>query len=527
MKNNENYFEFIVVGAGLAGITAALEASKFGTVVLLTKTNLEIGNLFWAQGGIAAAIGDNDSVDSHIYDTLTAGRGLCNKMAVEILADEGVQRVNELIKLGMPFEWDNGEIVVGSGAGHSHNRVLYSKGDSTGREIINFYIDIVRKNKNIKVVENSVVYHLIVENKICSGVYVYDCKNKNSFSLFGSSIILATGGASAIYQQKTTPHSSIGEGISLAYNAGADVENMEFIQFHATAFASENSNTFLISEKVLGAGAYLLNHEMNRFMIENDEAAELADRDVIAKSLFTELKRYHMPNAYLDLRHLDREIIRNQFSNIYDEALKYGVDITADLIPVAPAAYYNLGGIKTGVWGETNIKSLYAVGEAASSGVHGANKLAGNSLLECLVFTKRAVEHAVMNKKENIPLATEMIDYSVNENRLSWFNKIKNQVAMIMMNNVGVVRIQEELNSAINKLSMLRENIPADENEYYANSAINIVNVALLITTSALIREESRGCHFRDDFTSEEEKKYTIIQNKFSGLKVTEIIDES
>lgn len=526
MKNRENYFQFIVVGGGLAGITAALEASKHGTVVLITKTKLEVGNSFWAQGGIAAVVDENDSLDSHIQDTLTAGGGLCNRTAVEILVDEGAQRVNELIKMGMPFEWENSEIVLGSEVGHSKNRILYSGGDSTGREIINFYIDILRKNKRIKIIENSLVYHLIVENKICSGVHVYDSESKKSFSLFGSSIILATGGASAIYQQKANPYSSFGEGISLAYNAGADVENMEFIQFHSTAFASETGYTFLISEKVLQEGAYLLNQEMNRFMIENDEAAEMANRDVVAKSIYVELKKNLKPNIYLDMRHLDSEKVKNQFSNIYNEALKYNIDITTDLIPVAPTAYYNIGGIKTGLWGETNIKSLYAVGEAASSGVHGANKLAGNSLLECLVFAKRAIEHSVINELKDVSFESETIDYCVNENRLSWFNKIINQVALIMMNNVGVVRIQEELNSAINKLSMLRENIPADENEYYANSAINIVNVALLITTSALIREESRGCHFRDDFTSENEKEYIIIQNKFSGLKLTEILKE-
>lgn len=526
MMNRENYFQFIVVGGGLAGINAALEASKHGTVALITKTRLEFGNSFWAQGGIAAVVDQNDSFDSHINDTLAAGRGLCNRSAVEILVNEGAQRVNELIKMGMPFEWENGEIVVDSEVGHSQNRILYSGGDLTGREIINFYIDLVKKNKNIKLIESSIVYHLIVENKICSGVHVYDCESKKSFTLFGSSIILATGGASAIYQQKTNPYSSLGEGISLAYNAGADVENMEFIQFHSTAFVSTNGDTFLISERVLKAGAYLLNHELNRFMVENDEAAEMADRDVVAKSVYVELKKNLKPNIYLDMRHLDSEKIRNHFPNIYNEALKYGIDITKDLIPVAPTAYYNIGGVKTGLWGETNIRALYAVGEAASSGVHGANKLAGNSLLECLVFAKRAVEHSIMNKAKEVSFDNNIVDYFINENRLSWFNKLKNQVAMIMMNNVGVVRIQEELNSAINKLSMLRENIPDNENEYYTSSAINFVNVALLITTSALIREESRGCHFRDDFTSENEKNYMIIQNKFSGLKLTEIIKE-
>jgi L-aspartate oxidase len=519
MKNRNGGFDFIVVGAGLAGLYSALEASKHGSVALITKSGFEISSSYWAQGGIAAVLDENDSFELHIEDTINAGKGLCNENAVKILVAEGSEKVKNLIELGMPFDTENGNIVLGLEGGHSHPRILHAGGDSTGREIINFLTEIVKQNDNIEVFENCLVYHLIASNKICTGVDVYNWNNNNSFSLFSSVIILATGGCSAIYERTTNPYVSMGEGIALAYNIGADVESMEFIQFHPTAFYSENGDTFLISEAVRGEGATLLNDQMERFMLEKDELAELATRDIISQSIYAELKRTHKPNVYLDMRHLDSQKMKSRFSNIYEEVLKQGFDFTEDLIPVTPAAHYMIGGIKTGLWGETNIKSLYAVGEIASTGIHGANRLASNSLLECLVFASRAVEHSTKNKTEIISTDHDLRHYSINEERAGWFNKLKLQVASVMTANVGVVRIQEELNIAINKLSMLRENIPADENEYYSNSAINLVNVALLITTSALIREESRGCHFREDFNIEEDKKYIIAQNKFSGIK--------
>ncbi len=513
--NNFDY-DFVIIGAGLAGLYSAFYASKYGTVALITKTTIEISNSYLAQGGIAAAIGKNDSTQLHYEDTIKAGSGLCNKEAVKILVNEGLERVKELIELGMQFDKEDGEISLGLEGGHSRNRVLHAGGDATGKEVVNFILKFIYENKNIKIFENTLVYKLISKNDECIGAYAFNHNNNDNFLITGKVIILATGGASAIFSHSTNPHTTVGEGLWLAYDIGVKIESMEFIQFHPTSFYTGTDETFLISEAVRGEGALLLNYDGKRFL-HDENITELATRDLVSEAIFNELKKTNKPNVFLKLNHLNENKIKKRFSNIYKEALKYGIDITKDLVPVTPAAHYMVGGIKTDLNAETNIKRLYAVGEVASTGVHGANRLASNSLLECLVFSKRAVEHSLKYLKEERRNFSKfsILNFYVDKNNKQTFLEIKNIIAKLLWNNVGIIRTKDSLFEALNVINDLTKNISLDENEYYAGRIISLINVAKMIAQAALVREESRGCHRREDFPEEDENfRKLIIQEK-------------
>jgi L-aspartate oxidase len=498
---NKNQFDFIIIGCGLAGLYSALNASKYGTVALITKTTLELSNSYWAQGGIAAAIDEEDSPGLHLEDTLKAGRGLCNYNAVEILVNEGKQRISELIELGMPFDKEDEKIALGLEGGHSKRRVLHSGGDATGREIVNFLMRLAINEKQIKIFENTLIYKLNVGNGECYGVCAYDFSKNNNFILYGRSTIIASGGGSAIYSRSTNPHTSIGDGIILAYEAGAAIESMEFIQFHPTSFFSKSGETFLISEAVRGEGAYLVNFKGERFLNESN-LTELAPRDVVSEAIFNEMNKSGKPNVFLKLDHLDSNKIKARFSNIFLEAKKFGIDITRDPVPVAPAAHYMVGGIKTGINAETNIKRLFAVGEAASSGIHGANRLASNSLLECLVFSKRAVEFSQQNfdKTDFVNFKNE---FFINYDLQKQFSEVQNRTAQLMWNNVGISRSKEKLLCILKELDKLKTENENNDCEYFSQRKNNLILLAQLITSAALFREESRGCHTRSDFPSE------------------------
>lgn len=509
---NEHSFDFVIVGAGLAGLYAALHASQFGNVAVLTKTTLTLSSSYWAQGGIAAAVDPNDSTQLHFEDTIKAGRNLCNKAAVEIMVREGKSRVEELISLGMPFDKDNGKIALGLEGGHSMRRVLHSGGDATGEELVKFVHRFVRKKKNIRILENNYVYRLIIRGEECFGVHSYDIRNKESCIIRGNSTIIASGGGSAVYSRSTNPHTSIGEGIPLAFNAGAKIECMEFLQFHPTSFYSVTGKTFLISEAIRGEGAYLINQRGKRFLEEQD-TTELSPRDVVSEAIIKEMEKSGTQNVFLDLRHLNSEKIKKRFSNIYSEGLKFGIDITKDPVPVAPAAHFMIGGIKAGLSGETNINRLYAIGETASTGVHGANRLASNSLLECVVFGKRSVEHAVnFNRVNSIHYyREEKINFSIEEENKNDFSVENQEVADLLWQNAGIIRNGKNLQSALRQLDSYISDTNSYDLEYYGFRKMCLTVLAQLIVKSALIREESRGCHLRSDFTSEEIEFQKII----------------
>lgn len=508
-------FDFVIIGCGLAGLYTALHASKYGKVALITKTTIEISNSYWAQGGIAGAIDTNDSPLFHFEDTIKAGRGLCKSDAVKILVEEGKERLEELIKMGMPFDRENGKIASGLEGGHGRKRILHAGGDATGREIVKFVLSFVTSNKQITIYENTLVYKLIMNDNICSGVIAFDLKKRKNMSITGNSTFINSGGASAIFQRSTNPHTTLGEGISLAYDVGAEVESMEFVQFHPTSFYTNSGETFLISEAVRGEGATLVNQERKRFLSDG-HISELAPRDVVSKAIFYELQKSGDKSVFLNLSHLDAEKIKLRFPNIYHDALEFGIDITKDFVPVAPAAHFMVGGIKTGIYGETNIRQLFAIGEAASTGVHGANRLASNSLLECIVFGKRAVEYSLNIKLD----ATNILQivrpkFKVDNTYKEIFVEIKNKIAALLWNNTGIVRSGESLETALKELQKLSNKYAVDDYEYYSGRITSLIEVAQLVTIGALIRKESRGCHLREDYVKEDPIfQCTIIQKK-------------
>lgn len=515
---NEHRFDFVIVGAGLAGLYSAVYASKFGSVALITKSTLEISNSYWAQGGIAAAIDPNDSPQFHFQDTMKAGRDLCNGDAVQILVSEGKERVLELIEMGMPFDKENGKIALGLEGGHSARRILHAGGDATGREMVNFISKFVVENKQITLFENTLVHKLIISEGECFGVYAFDIIKQQDLMIIGKTTIIASGGGSAIYSRTTNPHTSLGEGIVLAYDAGAEIESMEFIQFHPTSFYTESGETFLISEAVRGEGGLIVNQKGERFLQEH-ALFELAPRDVVTEAIYNELKNSGMPNVFLKLDHLEPEKIKNRFSTIYNEALKFGIDITKDLVPVAPAAHYMIGGIKTGLNAETNIKQLYAVGEVASTGVHGANRLASNSLLECLVFGKRAVDHALKltPRIDESSIPKEENHFRIDEKKEKDFSVFKKKIAELLWTNVGIVRTNESLEFAISELESYYSEKVFSRLDYYESRTISLIEIALLVSRSALIRSESRGCHLNKDFPEENQefqKTFILKKNK-------------
>lgn len=507
-------FDILIVGSGLAGLTAAWHASKNGTVAIITKSQLDISNSYYAQGGIAAVMSDEDSFESHMNDTLIAGRGLCDLDSVSILVREGQRCVRELISLGMEFDKDNNEYVLGLEGGHSHRRILHSGGDATGKGLTSFMLKKVQEQKNIQVFEYTTVVKLLVENDSCYGVQAFDFTTGKNLVFRSKATIIATGGLSRIYDRSTNPHTATGDGIALAYHAGAKLSDIEFIQFHPSALYIPGEDAFLISEAVRGEGAWLLNQHGERFMLHIHPLAELAPRDVVAHAIYNQLQTNHSDFVYLSLKHLNPELIKKRFSTIYQTLLKYNIDLTNDLLPVSPAAHYMVGGILTDLNGETNIQGLFACGEVASTGVMGANRLASNSLLECLVFGKRAAEKASHGKtpdKQNSGVELIHLDTN-NEN---YFLEIKNQIAALMSKNAGIVRSAEKLTEALQELSAIDAQLPANIDEYNILKIKHITDICMLICQSALIRTESRGGHIREDFPNENpELGVHLVQQK-------------
>ncbi len=495
-------FDFLIIGSGLAGLYAANYAAGFGRVVLVTKADLSVSNSYYAQGGIAAVTNSDDSPDLHLKDTFEAGRGLCDFSPVNILVNEGPERIKDLIDMGMQFDTLEGELSRGLEGGHLRRRVIHAGGDSTGKELIKFLTEKILSNPNIEVLENQMVYKLLCQDKQCFGALTYKPSDKTNLKITAKHTFLAMGGASAIYQRTTNPYTTVGDGIALAYAEGVEVADMEFIQFHPSAFYSEDGYTFLISEAVRGEGAHLYNRKGERFMLDKHELAELAPRDVVARSIFEQMKNNKDEFVYLSLSHLKAEKIKKRFPTLYKKCADLGVDM-CDQVPIAPAAHYMVGGIKTGLNGETKIANLYSFGELASSGVMGANRLASNSLLECLVFGKRAITHATkQSTKHNAPLFKHD-ELHCNETLKNQFLNQVNTIANAMNTNLGIVRNEASIKELIDLLTTLKSDFPFEENEYYSTRMQNLIQVCQLMSQAALERKESRGGHIRSDFEKE------------------------
>jgi L-aspartate oxidase len=489
----------VVIGSGVAGLRAAIEILENGeNVYLFTKNRLDMCNTDKAQGGVAVVLKDDDNFNSHIEDTLNAGAGLCRREAVEVLVKEGPERIKELIKWGAHFDKnEEGKLDFTKEAAHSTNRILHALGDATGHEVERSLIEKVKSYGNIKIFENRMLTNIITEKNTIVGAEFLNVEADTYEKIETGAIILASGGYAAIYKNTTNPNVTMGDGIACAFLAGASVEDMEFVQFHPTALKRYKAPQFLLSESMRGEGAVLINDKGERFMKNYHRLEELAPRDVVARSIVFEMKKRSIDKVYLDARPMGEEFVKNRFPTIYNECLKYGLDVSKEAIPVAPAAHYTMGGIKTDVDSKTNINGLFAAGEAACNGVHGANRLASNSILEGLVYGKRAADSALLYSsknsiKPNLYLDEGCIECTKKDYMKSKIDEIKER----LWNSLGVVRSISEMKEILECVSgiFLKYN-----KQYCCSEGIELRNIALLsvlIAKSAIERKGSIGAHY-------------------------------
>ena len=499
--------DFIVVGAGIAGLRASVELASAGRVLCLAKQEVTESNTQYAQGGIAVALSDEDEVRLHLEDTLKAGDGLCNEEAARVLVEEGPPRIEELIEWGTEFDRAGAKIAFTREGAHSRSRVLHAHGDSTGREIGRALYLKAAAQKNITVQEFEFTTDLLLHDGRVVGVRVLDQAGQ-LHDIHASAVLLATGGLGQVYSDTTNPAVATGDGVAMAFRAGADISDMEFVQFHPTALFLKNAPRFLLSEALRGEGAYLRNFELTRFMPRYHEAGELAPRDVVARAIAHELERVKGPDAavYLDLTHLNAERVRQRFPTIYSTCMRYNIDIATELVPVRPAAHYAMGGVRTDLRGQTSIPGLFAAGEVASTGVHGANRLASNSLLEGLVYGARAA-HYMREQLHAVPksVASAKGTATSSNGQPAETEKSIRKVQALMWQNVGIVRDGKGLRQVISELNTLQ---PSAGEDRRSCEAANIRQAGLLIARSALAREESRGAQYRLDYPLKNEAKF-------------------
>ncbi|MFC2005342.1 L-aspartate oxidase [Chloroflexota bacterium] len=498
-----NQYDYVIVGSGIAGLYVALSAKEHGSVLIVTKGSIDDCNTKFAQGGIAAAISGNDSPQLHFKDTTAAGGDLCDEKVVRILVDEAADRIAELVNFGVPFDTVNGEIALTREAAHSVPRILHAGGDATGEHIEVTLSNQIRLSK-IQVLEDSLATEIIIEKGTVKGIKVLDCHTGSIEEFECRFLILATGGAGQLFKFTTNSEVATGDGITLAFNAGAEITDMEFYQFHPTVLHLPGVPLFLISEAVRGEGGVLRNVEGYRFMPDYTPDGDLAPRDIVARSILYEMEKTGSDKVFIDVTHLPPHTITTRFPNIYRFCLNQGLNITRELIPVAPAAHYMIGGIKTNSWGETNVAGLFACGETACTAVHGANRLASNSLLEAVVFSRRIIQKT-SKEANNIeaPAARqrEEVHHSLSQRQVPQVIPATSLSAlqMLLWDKVGIIRDKEGLTQAADILAAWQRSLsqPTDRPSYQLS---NLILAGRLVTEAATLREESRGAHFRSDF---------------------------
>ena len=494
-------FDFIVVGSGSAGLTFALTTATRGRVALVTKKSRTDSNTNWAQGGIAGVFAQDDTPELHIADTLIAGAGLCDEEAVRILVAEGPDRIRDLIDLGARFNRsDGGVLELGREGGHSRRRIVHAS-DLTGREVERALVEASRTHPNIAIFENHCAIDLIVDGGFCSGVTVLNESSGQVEAFVGPSTLLSTGGCGQVYQHTTNPSIATGDGIAMAYRAGCPIANMEFIQFHPTSLFHPDAKSFLISEAVRGEGGVLRRRDGAAFMLEYDERGDLAPRDIVARAIDSEMKRAGASCVYLDISHRPEEFVREHFPTIYSRCLSFGIDITTEWIPVVPAAHYSCGGVKTDLYGRTPIGGLFACGEVACTGVHGANRLASNSLLEALVFSRRAAHVAMAEDRRPVAYRVRESDIETGDES-SDQTRLRERLQVVMSKYVGIVRSNSRLDKALSGIDAIdadrkSADIPLSHS---AQELINLIAVSRMIVRSAQLRHESRGLHYTTDY---------------------------
>ncbi|MDQ0495949.1 L-aspartate oxidase [Paenibacillus brasilensis] len=490
--------DVLIIGSGIAGLYTAIKAAEDRNVLLITKKALMESNTRYAQGGIAAVTSDEDTPASHMQDTLIAGAGLCEPEAVRTLVHEGPGGIQELIRLGTAFDRENGELALTQEGAHSHRRILHANGDATGYEVVRALSEQVAAHPAIEVWEECMVIDLLTEHGECIGALIQRAESERLY-VTANATILCSGGSGQLFRYTTNPDIATGDGIAMAYRAGAIVRDMEFVQFHPTALCYPGAPRFLISEAVRGEGAVLRNNHGERFMEQYDSRQELAPRDIVARAIVHEMERTQAAFVYLDITHEPPERIKQRFPTIYRTCLSYGLDMTTDWIPIAPAAHYMMGGIQTNLYGESSIARLYACGEVSSTGVHGANRLASNSLSEAIVFGSRIIErlHSLP------PLANHtLLAYSDNRAELLASSVVeeRHKLQETMVRYAGVRRHGEGLQAALDELHAQLPVFKAIVTSREEIEFANLLTCALLVADGALLREESRGAHYREDF---------------------------
>jgi len=539
--------DFLVIGSGIAGLSLALKLSQLGEVFVITKKKKAESNTNYAQGGIASVFGDDDSFELHMKDTLSCGAGLCKLEAVEKIVKEGPERIHELIELGVRFTKEHGRLKLGKEGGHSRNRIVHAK-DLTGKEIERALLYHISQKRKIKIFEYYFAIDLLTERnlkrkngsdnvvpKSCFGIYALNARTGKVEKIVAQHTILASGGLGQVYLHTTNPAIATGDGFAMAYRAGCELANMEFVQFHPTSLyqpeVADDTQVFLISEAVRGAGAILRTIDGRAFMKDYDPRGSLAPRDIVARAIDNELKKTGQPFVYLDLSPIGNRKIKESFPHIYNKCLEFGINITQQMIPVVPAAHYACGGVKSDLYGRTNIKNLYVCGEVAMTGVHGANRLASNSLLEAIVFSdaiykyikeKYGKTNGVNIKNEIDKLHNDIREWddSGTENAEEWIviSHDKREIKELMSDYVGIVRNTYRLKRALTRVKMLKNEIK----DFYDRTKVtiellelrNLVTVAYIIIKSALKRKESRGLHYMLDYPERNDRKFlkdTII----------------
>ena len=520
--------DYLVIGSGIAGLRFALDAAKTGTVAIVTKKEKSEGSTNYAQGGIASVLDPDDSFELHIQDTLTSGDGICHEDIVRLVVQEGPQRIKELVSLGVAFSHEEGRKKIfdlGREGGHSRRRIVHTK-DLTGREVERRLLAQVEENANIQIFENHMAIDLISKSTLvkrgivskkadqsCWGAYVLDAESGTILTVLARITVLCSGGAGKVYRYTSNPDIATGDGVAMGYRAGVKVANMEFVQFHPTSLYHPLARNFLISEAVRGEGGILLDKKGHRFMESYHPLKDLAFRDIVARSIDMELKKSGDSCVYLDISHRGKDFVVNRFPHIYETCLSFHIDISREPIPVVPAAHYMCGGLLTDAHGHTNLKNLFAIGEVACTGLHGANRLASNSLLEALVFARRAAvqtaKELTAGKQEAFPQAPEWDPGSATDSEeMVVVSHNWDEIRRFMWNYVGIVRTNKRLARAKRRVEIIQEEIK----EYYWDFLIsqdllelrNLALVAELIITCASLRKESRGLHFNLDYPSKD-----------------------
>ncbi|HWP98143.1 MAG TPA: L-aspartate oxidase [Syntrophomonadaceae bacterium] len=504
--------DFLIVGGGIAGLFTALKAAAFGKVVVLTKKTMMDCNTGLAQGGIAAAVHEEDSPFLHLEDTLEAGAGLCDIEAVDVLVREGPDRVRELIEMGASFDMKNGSIDLAREGAHSRARVLHAA-DATGEAIRVALVNRCESHHNIQLIEDQFLVDLLVdqEQHNCLGAFVYDNQRRMHLIYAARAYIIATGGTGQLYKYTTNPSVATGDGMAACFRAGCQLRDMEFIQFHPTVLFSRENQRFLISEAVRGEGAWLLNNRGERFMPRYHPLEELAPRDIVSRAIVNEMKQQESEFVYLDMSRIPG--VNERFPNIYRTCLENGVDLTRDLVPVSPAAHYTMGGIATNIYGETGISGLYACGEAACTGIHGANRLASNSLLEGIVFGQRIlykIEEILYRRPSGLKdILNEYDPGSVYHGRGQIDPQTaKKQLQSIMWDKVGMIRNETGLKRAFSEIETIYNDLAGGADLLTFYETVNMLTVARIIVQAALWRQESRGGHYRSDFPERDEIRW-------------------